>query len=79
MVKADGLAAGKGVMVCQTMAEARAAIELIMRDKAFGEAGNKILLEEYLTGEEASFLAFSDGQTVVPMPSSQDHKAIFDQ
>ena len=78
VVKADGLAAGKGVMVCQTMDEAREAIELIMRDKAFGEAGNKVLLEEYLTGEEASFLAFSDGETVVPMPSSQDHKAIFD-
>jgi phosphoribosylamine---glycine ligase len=78
VVKADGLAAGKGVMVCQTMDEAREAIELIMRQKAFGEAGNKLLLEEYLTGEEASFLAFSDGRTVVPMPSSQDHKAIFD-
>ena len=78
VVKADGLAAGKGVMVCQTLDEAREAIELIMRDKAFGEAGKKVLLEEYLTGEEASFLAFSDGETVVPMPSSQDHKAIFD-
>ncbi len=78
VVKADGLAAGKGVMVCQTVDEARTAIELIMRDKAFGEAGNKVLLEEYLTGEEASFLAFSDGRTVTPMPSSQDHKAIFD-
>jgi phosphoribosylamine--glycine ligase len=78
VVKADGLAAGKGVMVCQTVDEARKAIELIMRDKAFGEAGNKVLLEEYLTGEEASFLAFSDGRTVIPMPSSQDHKAIFD-
>lgn len=78
VVKADGLAAGKGVIICQTMDEARAAIELIMLDKAFGEAGEKVLLEEYLTGEEASFLAFTDGQTVVPMPSSQDHKAIFD-
>jgi len=78
VVKADGLAAGKGVMVCQTKAEAKAAIELIMRDKAFGEAGNKLLLEECLVGEEASFLAFTDGRTVVPMPSSQDHKAIYD-
>ena len=78
VVKADGLAAGKGVMVCQTKAEARAAIELIMLDKAFGEAGNKLLLEECLTGEEASFLAFTDGRTVLPMPTSQDHKAIYD-
>ena len=78
VVKADGLAAGKGVMVCQTMAEAKAAIELIMLDRAFGDAGNKILLEECLTGEEASFLAFSDGKTVLPMPTSQDHKPIYD-
>jgi phosphoribosylamine--glycine ligase len=78
VVKADGLAAGKGVMVCQTKAEAKAAIELIMLDKAFGEAGNKLLLEECLVGEEASFLAFSDGRTVLPMPTSQDHKPIYD-
>jgi phosphoribosylamine--glycine ligase len=78
VVKADGLAAGKGVMVCQTLAEAKAAIELIMLDRAFGDAGNKILLEEFLTGEEASFLAFSDGKTVLPMPTSQDHKPIYD-
>jgi len=78
VVKADGLAAGKGVMVCQTLAEAKAAIELIMLDRAFGNAGNKILLEECLTGEEASFLAFSDGKTVLPMPTSQDHKPIYD-
>ena len=78
VVKADGLAAGKGVMVCQTKAEARAAIELIMFDKAFGEAGHKLLLEECLTGEEASFLVFTDGRTVLPMPTSQDHKPIYD-
>ncbi len=78
VVKADGLAAGKGVMVCQTVAEAKTAIELIILDKAFGEAGNKVLLEECLFGEEASFLAFSDGKTVIPMPSSQDHKPIYD-
>ena len=78
VVKADGLAAGKGVMVCQTKAEARAAIELIMFDKAFGKAGDKLLLEECLTGEEASFLAFTDGRTVLPMPTSQDHKPIYD-
>jgi phosphoribosylamine--glycine ligase len=78
VVKADGLAAGKGVLVCQTMDEARKAIDLVMVEKAFGEAGNKVLLEECLFGEEASFLAFSDGKTVVPMPSSQDHKPIYD-
>jgi phosphoribosylamine---glycine ligase len=78
VVKADGLAAGKGVMVCQTLAEARAAIELIMLDRAFGEAGNKVILEELLTGEEASFLAFSDGKNLLPMPTSQDHKPIYD-
>jgi phosphoribosylamine---glycine ligase len=78
VVKADGLAAGKGVMVCQTEEEARAAIKLIMEEKAFGGAGRKLLLEECLTGEEASFLVFTDGKTVLPMPTSQDHKAIFD-
>ena len=78
VVKADGLASGKGVMVCQTQAEARAAIELIMLDRAFGDAGNKIILEEFLTGEEASFLAFSDGKNLLPMPTSQDHKPIYD-
>jgi phosphoribosylamine---glycine ligase len=78
VVKADGLASGKGVMVCQTLAEAKAAIELIMLDRAFGDAGNRILIEECLTGEEASFLAFSDGKTVLPMPTSQDHKPIYD-
>jgi phosphoribosylamine--glycine ligase len=78
VVKADGLAAGKGVMVCQTIAEAKAAIELIMLDRAFGAAGDKVLLEECLIGEEASFLAFSDGRTVVPLPTSQDHKPIYD-
>lgn len=78
VIKADGLAAGKGVMVCQTLDEAQAAIKLIMIDKAFGEAGKKVLVEECLFGEEASFLAFSDGKTVVAMPSSQDHKPIYD-
>ncbi|MEW6188108.1 MAG: phosphoribosylamine--glycine ligase [Thermodesulfobacteriota bacterium] len=78
VVKADGLAAGKGVMVCQTVAEAKAAIEMILIDKAFGTAGDKVLLEECLIGEEASFLAFSDGRTVVPLPTSQDHKPIYD-
>ncbi len=78
VVKADGLAAGKGVIIAQTIAEAEQAIDLIMKDKAFGAAGNKVVIEEFLTGEEASFIAFTDGTTVLPLPSSQDHKAIFD-
>ena len=78
VVKADGLAAGKGVFVCATQEEALAAIERIMVEKAFGEAGKEIVIEECLTGEEVSFLAFTDGGTVLPLPSSQDHKAIYD-
>ncbi|WAC06346.1 MAG: phosphoribosylamine--glycine ligase [Thermodesulfobacteriota bacterium] len=78
VVKADGLAAGKGVMLAITEQQARDAIDLIMIKKDFGTAGNKVVIEEFLLGEEASFLAFTDGETVVPMPSSQDHKAIYD-
>lgn len=78
VVKADGLAAGKGVIVCATEKEAINALNLIMIKKAFGEAGIKVVIEECLTGEEASFLAFTDGQTVLPLPSSQDHKPIYD-
>lgn len=78
VVKADGLAAGKGVIVCGTIQEARDALKLIMMEKAFGDAGKRVLVEECLVGEEASFLAFTDGQTVLPLPSSQDHKAVFD-
>jgi phosphoribosylamine---glycine ligase len=78
VVKADGLAAGKGVIVCDNLDEAVLAIENIMEKREFGEAGDKIVLEERLFGEEASFLAFTDGETVLPMASSQDHKAIFD-
>ena len=78
VVKADGLAAGKGVVVCQTPDEAISALKLIMIDLAYGEAGKKVLIEEFLTGEEASFLAFTDGKTVLPLPTSQDHKAVFD-
>ncbi|MBU0995548.1 MAG: phosphoribosylamine--glycine ligase [Proteobacteria bacterium] len=78
VVKADGLAAGKGVMVCQTGKEAMDALKQIMTEKAFGDAGNKVVIEECLTGEEASFLALTDGKTVLPLPSSQDHKRIFD-
>ncbi len=78
VVKADGLAAGKGVIVAQSEAEAKDAVDLIMTEKAFGAAGNKIVIEECLKGEEASFIAFTDGKTILPLPSSQDHKAIFD-
>ncbi len=78
VVKADGLAAGKGVIVAQTVKEAIEAVDLIMAEKAFGDAGAKVVVEEFLVGEEASFLAFTDGKTVVPLPSSQDHKAVFD-
>ncbi|MBA3007120.1 MAG: phosphoribosylamine--glycine ligase [Proteobacteria bacterium] len=78
VVKADGLAAGKGVIVATTIKEAKDAVELIMQDKAFGEAGNKVVIEACLQGEEASFIAFTDGKTVLPLPTSQDHKAIFD-
>jgi len=78
VVKADGLAAGKGVIVCDTVEKAVAALNRIMVKKEFGAAGSKVVVEEFLSGEEASFLAFTDGETVVPLPSSQDHKTIFD-
>lgn len=78
VVKADGLAAGKGVIIAQTLAEAEEAIDLIMKDKAFGAAGSQVVIEEFLQGEEASFIAFTDGTTVLPLPSSQDHKAVYD-
>lgn len=78
VVKADGLAAGKGVVVCQSLPEALDAVDRIMEQRLFSDAGDRIVIEEYLTGEEASFLAFSDGETVLPMASSQDHKAAFD-
>ena len=78
VVKADGLAAGKGVMVCNTVKEALQSINKIMVEKIFGEAGNRVIIEEYLVGEEASYIAFTDGKTILPMASSQDHKPIFD-
>ncbi len=78
VVKADGLAAGKGVVVAETVEEALQALNMIMAEKAFGAAGNRVVIEECLRGEEASFMAFSDGKTVVPMASSQDHKRVFD-
>lgn len=79
VVKADGLAAGKGVMVCHTRAAALAALQQIMVDKAFGAAGDQVLIEDCLMGEEASFLAFTDGKTILPLPTSQDHKPVFDR
>jgi phosphoribosylamine--glycine ligase len=78
VVKADGLAAGKGVVICRSVGEADDAIASIMERRAFGAAGARVLIEEFLVGEEASFLAFTDGTNVVAMPSSQDHKAVFD-
>jgi len=78
VVKADGLAAGKGVIVAQTKSEAKKAVDLIMKEKAFGDAGNKLVVEDFLQGEEASFIAFVDGETVLALPSSQDHKAVFE-
>jgi len=78
VVKASGLAAGKGSIVCHTDEEAREALRRIMCDRAFGEAGDVVVIEEFLTGQETSVLAFSDGDTVVPMVLSQDHKAAYD-
>lgn len=78
VIKADGLAAGKGVIICQTHAEAVAAVELLMEERAFGSAGEMIIIEEFLEGEEVSILAIADGTTVVPLAPAQDHKAIFD-
>ena len=78
VVKADGLAAGKGALVCRTVADAVAAVRLIMEQRAFGEAGDRVVVEECLEGEEASFLAFTDGKTVLPLASAQDHKPIYD-
>ena len=78
VVKANGLAAGKGVLICPTLEEADAAIERIMRERAFGAAGEWVVIEEFLEGEEVSFLALSDGTSVLPLASSQDHKRVFD-
>ena len=79
VIKADGLAAGKGVIVASTVDEAIDALRLIMKDKAFGDAGSRAIVEECLKGEEASFMVFTDGKTIVPMVSSQDHKRVFDE
>jgi len=78
VIKADGLAAGKGVFIVKNLFEARDALDALMDEKQFGEAGRQVIIEEFLEGEEVSILAFCDGKTVVPMVSSQDHKKIFD-
>ena len=78
VIKADGLAAGKGVFIVKNLDQAEDALNTLMKKKTFGEAGRQIVIEEFLEGEEVSVLAFSDGKTVVPMVSSQDHKKIFD-
>jgi len=78
VVKADGLAAGKGVLVCKTPTEAYSAINKTMIDRDFGDSGDRIVIEDCLVGEEASVLAFTDGKTIAVLPSAQDHKPIFD-
>lgn len=78
VIKADGLALGKGVLICNTMDEAVAGLKQIMVDKKFGDSGNKVVIEEFLTGPEVSVLSFCDGKTIVPMVSAQDHKRALD-
>jgi phosphoribosylamine--glycine ligase len=78
VVKADGLAAGKGVTVCQTPDEALQAVWQAMQERVFGEAGSRVVLEDCLVGEEASFHVLVDGETVLPLPVSQDHKRVYD-
>lgn len=78
VVKADGLALGKGVIICSSEEEAREAVINIMGRKKFGDAGNTVVIEEFLTGHEVSVLSFTDGKTIVPMVSAQDHKRVFD-
>ncbi len=78
MVKADGLAAGKGVVVARNLAEARDAVLRMMVEKEFGAAGDRILIEECLKGGEASYIVFTDGDTIVPAVAARDHKAVFD-
>ena len=78
VVKADGLAAGKGVVVAMTVEEALAAVDMIMCDNVFGQAGSQVVIEEFLVGEEASILTFTDGKTIVPMVAAQDHKRVYD-
>ena len=78
VIKADGLALGKGVIIAQNVDEAKAALRSMMADKVFGDSGSRVVIEEFLTGPEVSVLAFTDGKTMVPMVSSMDHKRAFD-
>lgn len=78
VVKADGLALGKGVLICRTADEAKSAIRQIMVDKVFGDAGSRVVIEEFMEGPEVSVLAFCDGKTILPMQSAQDHKRACD-
>ncbi len=74
VLKADGLALGKGVLICKTLEEAKAGVKTIMMDKKFGSAGNEMVIEEFMTGREVSVLSFVDGKTIKIMTSAQDHK-----
>ena len=74
VLKADGLALGKGVLICQTLEEAKAGVKTLMQDKQFGDAGNQIVIEEFITGPEVSVLCYCDGTHIAPMTSAQDHK-----
>ena len=78
VIKADGLAAGKGVVVCRTLEESQAALFQLMKERVFGKAGDRVVVEEFLTGEEVSVLAITDGQTIAMLESAQDHKRVDD-
>jgi len=78
VIKADGLASGKGVIVCDSKDEAEKSIDMMLVDKKFGDAGNNIIIEERIDGIEASYIALSDGKIAIPMATSQDHKRVFD-
>ena len=79
VIKADGLAAGKGVIICHTEEESINVLDDIMNSKIFGDSGNRVVIEEFLQGEEVSFIAFTDGENVIPLESSQDHKPLLDE
>ncbi|HSE83991.1 MAG TPA: ATP-grasp domain-containing protein, partial [Thermodesulfobacteriota bacterium] len=74
VVKADGIAGGKGAVICKTVKEAYDALDMMMRKRVFGDAGDRVVIEEFLEGEEASFFAFTDGESILPLESCQDHK-----
>jgi phosphoribosylamine---glycine ligase len=78
VIKADGLAAGKGVVVAMSLDEAHAAVDMMLGDNKFGEAGARVVIEEFLTGEEASFMVMADGKNILPLATSQDHKRLLD-